>query len=200
MKRFEISLLVGMVAAILIGGYSAFASQCDVVRDSVIRVHILANSDSQDDQQLKLAVRDSLLSRSDELFGKLDGDKELAELELGNNLSAIEQAAQEEIIAQGYSYPVKASLVNMYFETREYESFTLPAGYYDAVRITIGEAKGKNWWCVMFPPMCLPAATKDAKAAQEVLGEEGYEVISQPKYKPAFAIVEWFEGIKQFFS
>ena len=90
--------------------------------------------------------------------------------------------------------------VNMYFTTREYETFTLPAGMYDAVRITIGDAEGKNWWCVLYPPLCLPAAQSEETLEQALDEQETDLVTRNPQYEVRFAVVEWFENLKQMFS
>lgn len=88
----------------------------------------------------------------------------------------------------------------MYFNTREYEDVTMPAGYYDAIRIEIGAAKGKNWWCVMFPPMCVPAAS-EKEELKEVLSDSEMEIVTEKKqYEAKFAIVEAFESIGDYFS
>ena len=95
-------------------------------------------------------------------------DLNQAEALTEQNLQDIQKVAQEEVYRQGYDYPVKVELTNMHFNTRVYETVTLPAGEYDALRVSIGEAQGHNWWCVMFPPMCLPAA-EESKELQDVL-------------------------------
>ncbi len=153
MKRLEISLAAGLILAVFIGSFTSFARDTGEIRADVMRLHILANSDSAADQLLKLQVRDRVLSG-------FSGGATKAEATQKLKLAQIEAAAEEEILRRGYSYHVKAGLVNMYFESRAYNGVTLPAGRYDAVRVEIGEAKGQNWWCVMFPPMCIPAAAE----------------------------------------
>lgn len=163
--RVEKAVLCGLaiaVAASLFSGYAVTASQCDAIRGSVLRLHILANSDSAADQKLKLQVRDKILAQSQELFGDA-ANKTQAENDVRAHLAQIAAVAQQEVYAEGYAYPVQAKLVHMYFTTRTYGSVTLPAGMYDAVRVTIGAAKGHNWWCVLFPPLCIPAAESSEK-------------------------------------
>lgn len=157
LKKIEISVLIGLVMTILIGSITTFATDCSQIREDVLRLHILANSDTDEDQALKLKVRDRILSESSELFENPTTLEE-AKSSVIDHIEKVRQTAQDEVYANGYDYQVNAEIVNMYFTTRQYETFTLPAGMYDAVRITIGEAKGHNWWCVLYPPLCLPAA------------------------------------------
>ena len=195
MKRWERALLLAMLLAFCVGWYQAFASDCAQLREDVIRVHILANSDSEADQQLKLAVRDRLIAASDTLFATSAQDKDTAMAQLQQKLPEIERLAEQVVAEYGFDYPVTAQLTYMYFETRAYEQFTLPAGYYDAIRLTIGQGAGHNWWCVMFPPLCLPAASKDSVALQQMVPQQDYELMTQPQYKPAFALLEWFDSL-----
>ena len=113
-----------------------------------------------------------------------------------DHIEKVRQTAQDEVYANGYDYQVNAEIVNMYFTTRQYETFTLPAGMYDAVRITIGEAKGHNWWCVLYPPLCLPAAQPEEEIEQALTEEEADLVTRNPQYEVRFAVVEWFEDLK----
>jgi len=196
MKRFEVAILCGIVLAIIISSFTAFAGQCEEVRGEVVRLHILANSNSDEDQALKLAVRDAVLEGTSGIF-TLSVDKEQIEQLTFENLPLIEEIAASEIRRCGYEYPVTAEVVNMYFETRTYENATLPAGYYDAVRITIGSGAGQNWWCVMFPPMCIPAATG---AEGTELEEQIASLGQQPQYEPKFAVVELVESLKDRFG
>lgn len=158
--KIEKAIIFGLVISITaasLSGFSVFSAQCGDIRGRVLRLHILANSDSAADQQLKLNVRDKILAQSAEIF-ETAKTKEQAEKNIQAKLPEIVKTAQTEVNREGYSYNVGAKLVNMYFTTRTYGDITLPAGNYDAVRITIGSAKGHNWWCVLFPALCLPAA------------------------------------------
>lgn len=197
--RWTAALLAGLVFTIILSSTAAFAQDCEGIRDSVLRLHILANSDSEEDQALKLAVRDRILELDNRLF---EDAANLAEAEetAKKQLRQIEQAAQAEVKRQGYDYAVRAELCHMYFSTRDYESFTLPAGYYDAIRITIGEGKGHNWWCVLYPPLCLPAAESRADFS-DVLTPEEAEIVGHPqKYRFSFALVELWEKIRDLFD
>ena len=122
-------------------------------------------------------------------------DKDGAIAQAEQMLPQIVAAAQQRVYDEGYDYVVEAELCHMYFTTREYETVTLPAGMYDALRITIGEGAGRNWWCVVFPPMCVSAATESAELA-DVLDEEQVEIVTEPQqYEVRFKVVEIFEGI-----
>lgn len=189
MKRIDIALAIGLACTILFTSFTTFARDCSAIRTDVLRLHILANSDSEADQNLKIAVRDRILAAN--LFSAAP-DKAFAEQIAESELTEIEQIARDEIKRNGYNYPVKAELVNMYFGTRTYETATLPAGYYDAVRVSIGEAKGKNWWCVLFPPMCIPAVSEKLSLQTQIeqMGE-------QPHYVPKLAILELIEAAKE---
>lgn len=195
---FEKSLLLGLVLSFLLT-MTGFSGQCEAIENRVFRFHVLANSDSAEDQALKLKVRDRVLEYSEDLFQTAQ-TREDAENLAADHLQELRQIAQNEVYRQGYDYPVKAEITNMFFNTREYETVTLPAGYYDALRITIGEAEGHNWWCVMFPPMCLPAA-EESQELSDVLSESQMEVVENgDKYQMKFFAVELFEKVKNWFQ
>lgn len=198
LKKVYFAILVGLVFSIIISSVSVFADTCDDIRHDVLRLHILANSDTQADQQLKLAVRDEILSMDNQLFSEatnLASAKTIAACKIDE----IKGAAEREIKAHGYNYNVSIELKNMYFSTREYDNFTLPAGKYDALRITIGEGKGKNWWCVLYPPLCIPASSKKAEIDDVLTGAQTEIVENKSKYKFEFAAVEIYEKLKNMF-
>lgn len=152
-------LTIGLISAILIsnaGGFIRDGKALDGLRGSVLRLHILAESDSERDQRLKIMVRDELL-RS----GIFDGAENLTQAEdiAAGELGHIEQIAGGVLRANGCKLPVKAELTDMWFDDRTYGDITMPAGNYRAVRVSIGSASGHNWWCVMYPPLCLPAVS-----------------------------------------
>ncbi|MGN0610753.1 MAG: stage II sporulation protein R [Ruminiclostridium sp.] len=151
------AMIAVAVLGIIISGFSAFAQDCEEKPDEVLRLHILANSDSNEDQQLKYDLRDYILSNYGEVFSECTGFEDSVKAAKLYK-SEIEQAANEFVRSKGYNYKVKCEIGKTYFTTRKYENYTLPAGEYTAVRLLIGNAEGKNWWCVMFPPLCLPAA------------------------------------------
>ena len=199
MKKIEKAILFGLILSIIVGNFSVFASDCNTIRSNVLRLHILANSDSEADQALKLKVRDRILSETGELFESASG-LENAEETAKQSLQYVKLIAENEIQKQGYDYPVSVELCNMFFNTRQYEEVTMPAGRYDAVRITIGEAKGQNWWCVLYPPLCIPAAQPQQELDQVLNQEEMAVVNASPKYEVRFAFIELFERIKEAFS
>lgn len=170
MKKTDLIFLAGIIAAILLGGFGDFAVKAEEVRGEVLRLHIPANSDSAEDQRIKLELRDYLLERyGAELAdsGSLGEAKRRAE-EL---LPEIEESCGRFLTERGAGYGAKAELTEMYFTTREYGNVTLPAGDYSALRITLGSGEGQNWWCVMFPPLCLPAVSENES-------EDGAEILS----------------------
>jgi stage II sporulation protein R len=155
-KRLEISLLIGLVAAVCWGVY--VERTAENLSRSVLRLHVAAASDSSADQALKLEVRDGVLAAASPLLAGVR-DKESAIVVLENALPALEAAAMESARSAGYGGPVSVSLARERFPTRYYDTFTLPSGTYDALRVTLGEGAGQNWWCVVFPPLCLSAAS-----------------------------------------
>ncbi|MGN1418917.1 MAG: stage II sporulation protein R, partial [Acutalibacteraceae bacterium] len=168
-KALEIAAFVAFALAVIISTAS-FEKDCEGVRTSVLRLHVIANSDSQEDQALKLQVRDAILKKGRQIFGN-SSTKQSAEKYIGEHTAELEEAAQAVIEENGYDYPVKVELGESYFPTKTYENVTLPAGTYDAVRVIIGSGEGKNWWCVMFPPLCLPAACGDTELS-DVMNED----------------------------
>lgn len=156
-KKIDIALLIGLILTIIISSISSFAKDVDGISDRVLRLHILANSDSDEDQTLKLKVRDEILAETGELFLEAHTRSEVEQIAL-DNIDNIESIASKVISQNGYNYSVKCQLVNMEFDERKYQNITLPAGKYDALRVTIGEAKGHNWWCVMYPQFCIAPA------------------------------------------
>ena len=195
LKKIEISVLVGLILTILVGGVTTFAADCNQIREDVLRLHILANSDSEEDQALKLKVRDRILTEMGSTFETPETLEE-AKNSAADHLKQVKEIAQDEIARNGYDYTVNAEIVNMYFTTRQYDTFILPAGMYDAVRITIGKAEGKNWWCVLYPPLCLPAAQPQEALEKGFNEDEADLVTKSPKYEVRFAVVEWFEDLK----
>ena len=195
MKKYTgIIMTASMVLTILISNALSFVNdgrKLDELRGSVLRLHILANSDDEEDQRLKLCVRDALLEQSGELFGGA-GTLEAAELMAEAELSEIERIARETLESQGSSQTVTAKLVDMHFDERVYDGLTMPAGEYKALRVELGEADGHNWWCVMYPPLCLPAACRVAvskSVEEEHFDEKELDIMYRPKkYRIRFAI------------
>ena len=195
--RRELAVLAGLLLALVLSNFTGFASACAEVRADTLRLHILANSDSEADQALKLAVRDAILAEAGELFA--DGQtKQQALAAARQSLPALQKIAQETLRAHGCADAVSVRLEELYFETREYEDFTLPAGRYDAVRIEIGAHTGKNWFCVLFPPLCLPAASEEDEETPSYSQAEQTAIHSP--YRIRFAAVELLEEWKEALS
>ncbi|MGN0509096.1 MAG: stage II sporulation protein R [Ruminococcus sp.] len=198
MKLFIKSACIAFVLTVI---YSMipFHTECKEISDEVFRLHILANSDEDYDQELKLKVRDKVLLYTESLFEKAHS-KEEAESLISENLQAICNTAQKEVKDNGYDYPVTAQITKMYFTTRTYESYTLPSGMYDALRITIGSGNGHNWWCVMYPSICISSEESQDEAAKETFNDNQYDIVKNEKYEYKFKIVEIFEKICSYFG
>ncbi len=193
-KRIEISIIISLVASVLFSVIS-FADTSAQIREDVLRLHVIANSDSECDQRLKLIVRDRLLSEGKEIFNGSVNIENAVE-KITPHIKELTEAAENEIRNNGYNYNVRICLDKEYFTTRTYENITLPAGEYLALRVIIGEGKGRNWWCVMFPPMCVSAADKE-KELNCVLNESEVNLVTKdPKFEPRFKIVEIFESLR----
>lgn len=197
LKIWEIALLLG-VAVCLLSGARALHTQ-DELADKVVRLHVLANSDSEEDQALKLQVRDAVLDRAEELLAQTSSRAE-AEGKLRGQLLEFERLAEAVVREAGYDYEVTAELTDTEFPTREYEDFTLPAGEYLALRILIGDAAGRNWWCVVFPPLCT-AAPADVPASALAAGftEDEVRLITEEDrgYVLKFKAVEFWETLRE---
>lgn len=193
-KGIKIFVPLFVIISMVLSYTVPFIEASESISDEVFRLHILANSNSEADQQLKLKVRDEILIAGEELFKGCTSVEEAIKV-CSENLDFFQQAAQKCIAENGAAYTVKATVDKEYFNTREYEKITLPSGIYNALKIEIGEAKGKNWWCVMFPAICLPSVSEDE--INEVLSEEEIKLInSNNKYEIRFKIVEIYEKIK----
>lgn len=170
------------------------------ISNSVFRLHVIANSDSTEDQDLKYKVRDNLLNYMNTLCINCTSKEEAIKL-VYNYQEEFKEIALDTIKSEGYSYDVNINIGNFKFPTKEYGDITLPAGFYDALRVEIGEAKGKNWWCVMFPSLCfidissgiVPEESKEN--LEKVLSEEEYSIISnndEYSIKLKFKLLELF--------
>lgn len=194
MKIWEKSLCLALIGTILFS-FTGFAAECEDIPNRVLRLHVLANSDTQADQNLKLKVRDRIVEVSSGLFSGVK-DRADAEKIASENLGLLQSAAQDEVKKQGYDYPVKVELTNMYFTTRQYSEVTLPAGMYDALRVVIGSGRGHNWWCVIFPPMCLPAAEEKTELKDVLNGNELRVVDGNNNYVIRFKTLEAYEQVR----
>ena len=187
---FCIFILIGM----LLLGVLPTHGEAEIY-DSVVRLHVLANSDSEYDQALKLQVRDGVLASTAELLSDCTTREQALEI-IGANLETIRRSALEVIEREGAEYDVTVKLCEEDYPTKNYESVCFPAGRYMSLQVCIGEAEGKNWWCVLFPGLCLSAASKtDAEQAfiQAGLTPEQYKLVTESegaKYKLRFKFLE----------
>ncbi len=167
------------------------------IYSNVLRLHVLANSDSEEDQALKLEVRDAVLAASESLLADCTSREEAISV-VSANLPLLQAAAEEVIAGRGRCDPIRIELGEEVYPTRDYEAFCFPAGSYVSLRVLIGEGEGRNWWCVLFPPMCLSAASaknEDACVAVGLTGEQ-YRLITEtdsPAYTVRFRILEVIE-------
>ena len=194
---WEVTFLLALAAAVLTGALCLKTQ--DNLAEKVVRLHVLANSDSQEDQTLKLQVRDAVIERCTQLL-ESSGDREEAREHLLSALPELEALAQEEVWLRGYDYGVKVELADTEFPTKEYDDFTLPAGEYLALRVLIGQAQGQNWWCVVFPPLCTAASAQvPASALAAGLSEEEVKLITEEDegYVLKFKAIEFWETLRQ---
>lgn len=192
-KLISVSLAFGFSAAVLLS-MCGFKSSCDEMYHSLIRIRILANSDSKEDQELKLAVRDAVLASSKEVLGEAESYDE-AVLIAKSSLNEIKATALECVRENGFDYDVSVAFKNEFFDTRVYDDFTLSAGNYKTAVIYIGNGEGKNWWCVMFPQVCVGACSG---RLEDTLSKESANIAYEPdKYVIKFKTVEIFENIKK---
>ena len=153
------ALVCGFVLAALCS-FFPFAAACGQLPRDVVRLHVVANSNGAEDQAVKLLVRDAVLEEAARWYQGA-GSMEEASSQLCTHLQSIAGAARQVLGEQGMGYSATAQMTEMYFPTRDYGDFRLPAGRYRPLRVTLGEGAGKNWWCVVFPSLCLPAATQE---------------------------------------
>lgn len=190
-KILTIAVLVfGIAASTLAGAFIVFAERCEAVQSEVLRLHIPANSDSAEDQAIKLRLRDYILEEYGAALGECE-TPESAEERARALLPEIERSATAFLHENGFDYGATAQLVTMKFPTREYERLILPAGEYRAVRITLGSGEGQNWWCVIFPQLCLPAVCEDSESAEQILDSFG----KPQKVTVKFAVYEFFQEL-----
>lgn len=160
---FELALLLALAAALLWGAWSLHRQ--DDLQQKMIRLHVIANSDSDADQTLKLHVRDAVLRRAEDIL-RQSADMTEARARLRDSLPDIGDAAAQELAAQGSGYSVSVALEDTEFPRKTYDGFALPAGEYMALRVVIGAGEGRNWWCVVYPPLCTAAACELEETAR----------------------------------
>ena len=179
------SLLIGILTLLPVHSES-------LIYDKVLRLHVIANSDSEEDQSLKLLVRDALLEKTNILLSNVKSRDEAKTL-IEENLAELQKIAKSTVKENGDSYSVSIEFSEEKYPTKTYDNVAFPAGEYLSLRIKIGSAEGKNWWCVLFPPMCLSAATDKEAFTSVGITDSQYQIITdtdKPKYKVKFKILE----------
>ena len=152
----ELAILMALAVTLLWGAWSLHRQ--DDLQEKMIRLHVIANSDSDADQNLKLCVRDAVLCRAEDIL-RQSADMTEARARLRDSLSDIGDAAAQELAAQGSGYSVSVALEDTEFPCKTYDGFALPAGEYTALRIELGTAQGRNWFCVLYPSLCISGST-----------------------------------------
>lgn len=196
-KIGEVALLLAVAMTLFWGAWSL--QEQDELQEKMIRLHVIANSNTQEDQALKLQVRDRILEQATALLEQ-SADMSDAKVRLSTSLETMEAIAQQEIRAQGYDYAVSARLEQTEFPTKVYDGFSLPSGEYLALRVVIGEGAGENWWCVVYPPLCMTAAANLPETAIATgLGEEDISLITEENtsYVLKFRSLELWESFRQ---
>lgn len=194
MRKKEWFVLIACIISIACSCVCSFGEECSFIRENTLRLHILANSDSPADQALKLKIRDAVLSHSGELFSGCDTRQKMVSA-AQEQLSDIQRIAEQTAMHNGYDLPVTVSVTDMFFETRRYDNVLLPAGTYTAVRIELGEAAGKNWWCVLYPPLCVSAAQAGFTEEEAQISDSLLQQEELPRYRVRLAVVEWWESL-----
>ena len=161
------------------------------IYDSVIRLHVLAQSDSENDQQIKLAVRDAIVAECRDLFTDTDTTDE-ALTQIQDAAMQMEQIANRVLAEQGVAYTATAVFGTEAYPTREYDGVTFPAGEYLSLRILLGDGEGQNWWCCLFPPLCMSASTAEDSLESVGIDTSSGKVFTQRKYRFRLKILEWF--------
>lgn len=200
-KRPIFITITAFVFFLIFSAYSYASSISSDLSKSVFRLHVIANSDSDEDQSLKLQVRDKLLDYMNSITANVRSKDDAIKI-AQDHKKDFQIIAEQTILDKGYSYPVTVEIGNYEFPTKQYGDITLPSGYYDALRVKIGKASGHNWWCVMFPPLCFVDVTSgivpDSSKEQlkENMSSEDYSIISNDNSVTEFKfkIVELFKN------
>lgn len=190
------ALVCGFVMA-MITSFFPFAAACGGLPENVVRLHVVANSDSEEDQSVKLLVRDAVLEEAAKWYGGAQSMEE-ASSQLCTHLQSLGETARTTLAENGMVYSAKVEVTEMYFSTRDYGTFRLPAGRYRTLRVTLGEGQGKNWWCVVFPSLCLPAAGEGQSDLLLSLPESEREIVENPEqFQVKFKAVELWESLRE---
>ena len=199
-KTLDIALLIGAAIAVIIAMTTGFVKNCEEMQEKAFRLHILANSDSAADQQIKYEVRDYILSDLSCIFDSCDTKDETKAL-AERNIGFITERINDYLKLDGCEYRAVCTVEKCSFGTRKYGDYTLPAGEYDALKITLGKGEGNNWWCVLFPSVCSRFAMQDTEALYREAGftPEQYRLITHTdtvQYQVRFRLLEILEALK----
>lgn len=190
MKIKSIFIPLFLIFTIIFSIIQPVVATSENISNKVLRLHIIANSDSTKDQDLKLKIKDYFLENTRELFtaDTLDENIEIA----NKNIEYLEKICNDCIKTNGFNYDANVTVTKEFFKTRVYDDFTLPAGVYNSIKIEIGKGNGHNWWCIVFPSVCLYACTK---SMGDYLTKDEIDLITDG-YTPKFKIIEIIESIK----
>lgn len=196
MKKRVVSLILLAASALTVTLCAVLQAQSQRMADKIIRLHVVANSDTSADQAVKLAVRDAVLREAGRVLDGAEDPKQA----VAAQLPALEAAANAELQRQGSEDLARVSFRRELFPTREYDTFSLPAGVYDSLRVTIGQGEGHNWWCVIFPSLCVPATAdgfaEAATAGGFSTGEIRLLTQADPAYTVKFRSLELLQALK----
>lgn len=194
MKKRVVSLILLAASALTVTLCAVLQAQSQRMADKIIRLHVVANSDTSADQAVKLAVRDAVLREAGRVLDGAEDPKQA----VAAQLPALEAAANAELQRQGSEDLARVSFRRELFPTREYDTFSLPAGVYDSLRVTIGQGEGHNWWCVIFPPLCAQAAGLPEQAVQ-ALSDDDVRLVTESGggYVVRFRLLELWDALVQ---
>lgn len=198
--KMRITFCVSVVLLMLLLPFLPVRGEGDIY-DNTLRLHILANSDTIEDQTLKLKVRDALMEKTAELTRNCSNMAE-AEKVFDENIALLTGIVEETVREAGYDYSVDLTLEKEYYTERQYGSFRLPSGRYNSLKVSIGQSQGQNWWCVLFPPLCVEAAEAKEELAATGFTPNQIKLLTDsetPKYVIRFRILEWMEDIAELF-
>ena len=198
--RKHMKILVILVCAVFIWNGCRMLKQKRILSDSVIRLHVVADSDEPEAQALKLRVRDAVLEEL-EKYGPWENAEDARQF-LSNNLEVLEDAANRVLQESKSIHKAVVTLCRESFPIRQYDTFTLPSGVYESLRVTIGSGEGRNWWCVVFPRLCIPAAGEDLRTAAAAAGfteELTAAIEGQEEYRISFFFLDCIGKVENFF-
>ena len=191
MKKLEISIIAGLFLALILSFFADVNLQAKEIRNSTLRLHIIAEDDSEISQEIKLKVKDRINGVCSEILFDAE-NLEDAISKANENMDYIKQVADYELKIQGADYKSQCSIEKFYFDTTEYENFTMPQGYYNALTIRLGKAQGKNWWCVVYPGLC-------RSAGGEYKDDKSNTFIETDNFRIKFKAVELWEDFQNLF-